>query len=81
LSVAAATLDKRAILGSFGLVLTRLLASLTTFWSVGTLANVKAELLQRDRFVFDDGAVVEMVIWSEPTPVPGSAHRFKYRLH
>ena len=42
---------------------------------------MNAELLQRDRFVFDDGAVVEMAIWRVADPVPGSAHRFKYRLY
>jgi hypothetical protein len=44
------------------------------------IANVKAELLQRDRFDFDDGAIVEMVIWRVPVPVEGSAHTYKYRL-
>jgi hypothetical protein len=41
---------------------------------------VKAELLQRDRFDFDDGAILEMVIWRVPAPVEGSTHRYKYRL-
>jgi hypothetical protein len=44
------------------------------------VANVKAELLQRDRLVFDDGAILEMVIWQVPEPVEGSVHRYKYRL-
>lgn len=43
--------------------------------------KAKAELLQRERFVFDDGAVVEMVVWRVPTPVVGSTHAFKYRLY
>jgi hypothetical protein len=29
---------------------------------------------------FDDGAIVEMVIWEVLTPVEGSAHSSKYRL-
>ncbi len=41
---------------------------------------MKAELLQRDRLDFDDGAVLEMVIWKVPQPVPGSNHSYKYRL-
>lgn len=41
----------------------------------------RATLLHRERFEFDDGAVVEMVIWSVPTPVPGCRHRYKYRLY
>lgn len=41
---------------------------------------MEAELLQRDRFDFDDGTFVEMVIWRVPTPVHGSRHHYKYRL-
>jgi Family of unknown function (DUF6516) len=41
---------------------------------------VKAELLQRERFDFDDGAIVEMVIWRVPQPIPGCTHPYKYRL-
>jgi hypothetical protein len=40
-----------------------------------------ARLLQRDRYDFDDGTTVEMVIWRVPTPVAGSAHTYKYRLY
>jgi hypothetical protein len=40
-----------------------------------------AVLLYRDRLDFDDGAVVEMVIWKVPTTVIGSRHRYKYRLY
>lgn len=40
-----------------------------------------ARLLHRDRLDFDDGAVVEMVIWQLPAPVAGSRHRYKYRLY
>ena len=28
---------------------------------------------------FDDGAMLEMVIWEVPTPVEGSRHRYKYK--
>ncbi len=41
---------------------------------------MNAELLQRDRIDFDDGAILEMVIWRVPTPVKGSSHHYKYRL-
>ena len=41
---------------------------------------MKAELLQRDRFDFDDGTIVEIVIWRVPKAVQGSQHHFKYRL-
>jgi len=41
---------------------------------------MKADLLQRDRFDFDDGAILEMVIWRVLKPVRGSQHAYKYRL-
>jgi hypothetical protein len=41
---------------------------------------MKAELLLKQRFVYDDGAVLEMVIWRVPVPVDGSSHFYKYRL-
>ena len=41
---------------------------------------MKATLLQRDRFDFGDGTIVEMVIWKVPKPVDGIPHAYKYRL-
>jgi len=41
---------------------------------------MEAELLQRDRFDFDDGTFAEMVIWRVPSPVHGSRHHYRYRL-
>jgi len=29
---------------------------------------------------FDDGAILEMVVWEVPQPVEGSLHRYMYRL-
>jgi hypothetical protein len=29
---------------------------------------------------FDDGAILEMVIWRVPTPVKENTHHYKYRL-
>lgn len=40
----------------------------------------RAELLFRFRHEFDDGAIVEAVIWEVPTPVAGCSHPYKYRL-
>jgi hypothetical protein len=40
----------------------------------------KAELLFHQRIDYDDGAIVEMVLWRVPTPVPPSAHGLKYSL-
>lgn len=34
----------------------------------------------RDRRVFEDGYLIEIVIWQVPEPVPPTDHSFKYRL-
>jgi len=44
------------------------------------MANMTAKLLQRDRMDFDDGHIVELVIWQLPKPLEGSTHSYKYRL-
>jgi hypothetical protein len=41
---------------------------------------MKAEVLHHERYVLDENAFVEIVIWRVPRPVRGSRHRFKYRL-
>jgi hypothetical protein len=41
---------------------------------------MKAELLIRERFVFPDGSLAEMVVWRVPEPVPPTIHGFKYSL-
>jgi len=41
---------------------------------------MKAELLFHQRIDYDDGAIVEMVIWRVPSPVAPSLHRLKYSL-
>ena len=42
---------------------------------------MKATLLLRDRQVLpSEDAVIEIVIWQLPRMLPGSHHRFKYRL-
>jgi hypothetical protein len=42
---------------------------------------MRATLIHREKHVFADGAIVEMVIWRTPEPVPGSRHGYKYRLY
>ena len=42
---------------------------------------MSAVLLHRERLDFDDGSVVEMVLWRVPEPVVGSGHPYKYRLY
>lgn len=41
---------------------------------------MKARLLYQFKQRFDDGAILEMVLWKLPQPVAGSNHRYKYRL-
>lgn len=41
---------------------------------------MKASLVSRERFDLADDTFVETVIWSVPRPLPGSTHKFKYRL-
>lgn len=42
--------------------------------------NMAAELMLNERHILSENAFVELVVWSLPSPLPGSRHRFKYRL-
>ena len=44
------------------------------------MANMQAQPVVDERYVFDDRSFAELVIWHLPRVLPGSAHRFKYRL-
>jgi hypothetical protein len=39
-----------------------------------------AVLIIRDRRIFQDGCILEIVIWKVPQSVPPTAHGLKYRL-
>ncbi|MFY7865662.1 toxin-antitoxin system TumE family protein [Roseateles sp.] len=41
---------------------------------------MKASLLLRERIPFREDSFAELVLWQVPSPLPGSAHSFKYRL-
>lgn len=41
---------------------------------------MKADLLFYERIDYDDGSIVEMVIWRVPLPVPPATHGLKYSL-
>ncbi len=41
---------------------------------------MKADLLYRHRIDYDDGAIVQLVIWRVPVPVSPSRHGLKYAL-
>ena len=47
----------------------------------GMIDIMRAELIYRTREEFEDGAILEIVIWRVPTPVPGCSHSFKCRLY
>jgi hypothetical protein len=42
---------------------------------------MSAKLLFHAKRVYDDGAIVELKIWSLPSALPGSLHRLKYSLY
>jgi len=41
---------------------------------------MKAALLRRHREEFEDGAIIDIVLWRVPKAVPPCKHRYKYRL-
>jgi hypothetical protein len=41
---------------------------------------MKAELVIHQRIDYDDGAIIEMVLWRVPVPVPPTFHGLKYSL-
>jgi hypothetical protein len=41
---------------------------------------MKAIELVQTRIVYSQKAFAELVLWQLPSPLPGSPHRFKYRL-
>lgn len=51
---------------------------MTTCESVGIIANVPAQLITRFKDVTADGAILDVVIWKVPKPVPPTDHGYKY---
>ncbi|MBJ6611519.1 MAG: hypothetical protein JG718_14250 [Candidatus Thiothrix moscowensis] len=41
---------------------------------------MNATQLYKDRFDYNDGMIIEVVVWQVPQPVLGSQHHYKYRL-
>jgi hypothetical protein len=52
---------------------------LTTFLSVGIIANMAAQLITAIKNINPDGSILEIVIWKVPKPVPPTEHGYKYR--
>ena len=48
--------------------------------TVGIVSNMGAVELVRTRIIYSAVAFAELLLWQLPKPLPGSAHRFKYRL-
>lgn len=44
------------------------------------MTNMKAVALVHTRIVYSPTAFAELVLWQLPRVLPGSGHRFKYRL-
>lgn len=44
------------------------------------MSRIKAELLFHQRIDYDDGGIVEMVLWRVPSAVPPTTHGLKYSL-
>jgi hypothetical protein len=55
-----------------------MLATLTTNRRVVKIANMPAELVTRFKDVTAEGAILEVVIWKVPRPVPPTDHGYKY---
>jgi len=42
---------------------------------------MKAKLIYREKFIYADGAIREMVLWQLPTKAAEKSHGLKYRLY
>jgi hypothetical protein len=47
----------------------------------GIKYHMKAKLIYREKYIFEDGAVREMVIWQLPGGAAAKPHVLKYRLY
>lgn len=43
--------------------------------------KAKAALVIDRKETFNDGSIVQIVVWTLPIPLKGSLHRYKYRLY
>ena len=55
-----------------------MLAIMTTQRRVVIIANMPTQLITRFKNITGDGAILEVVIWKVPTPVPPTEHGYKY---
>ncbi len=45
------------------------------------IVNVKAFPVRQAKLTFEDGSIIEIVVWRVPKPVIGSVHNYKYSLY
>ena len=43
--------------------------------------SMDVKLIAKAKEIYDDGSIVEIVIWELPDPIPPSTHKYKYRLY
>jgi Family of unknown function (DUF6516) len=55
-----------------------MLANLTTWLNDVTIANMPAQPITRFKNITADGAILEVVVWKVPAPVPPTEHGYKY---
>ncbi len=46
--------------------------------TVGIMANMPAELITRFKNITPEGAILELVVWKVPAPVPPTEHGYEY---
>ena len=51
---------------------------LTILQHVVIIANMPAQLITRFKDITADGAILEVVVWKVPAPVPPAEHGYKY---
>ena len=47
----------------------------------GIKCHMAAKLLYREKYIYSDGAIREMVLWQLPGKTPDRPHGLKYRLY
>lgn len=55
-----------------------MLTILTILLFVGMIANMPAQLITRFKDITTEGAILEVVVWKVPAPVPPTEHGYKY---
>ncbi len=55
--------------------------TLTSYALIAIIDLMRATLLFSDKNILEDGAILEIRIWSVPAAVEPSSHRYKYSLY